>query len=261
MIEIHSASLVKSALLAVCAVVLLSPADTYADEYMPARTKPFRLVLDVLSSLHLCNWARDYSLQLGKDSDNVTAMSNLMNQNAKFSEAKSIMRRHIDDVDETIALPANGMTLALDKHIDANNAGIAALRQISNQDPTARKDAEYTLAMILSAHKQAWEKLLQAAMLVTFSVVEPAKSGKLTGPISFKISQQERLLLLGHLDEMFGENLARYYAYQDARRKGLALNPYDSHYVVLSVDHIRRTLSATTHDDLRAPSRAPEAIF
>lgn len=257
----HSASLVKSSLLAVCAIVLLAPADAHADEYMPASTKPFRLVIDVLSSLHLCNRARDYSLQLEKDSDNVTAMANLMNQNAKFSEAKAVMRSHIGDVDDTIALPAKEMTLALDRHIDANDAGVAVLRQISNQDPTAPKDAAYRLATILSAHKQAWEKLLQAAMLVTVAVVEPAQSGQPAGPIVFKISRQERLLLLRHLDEMFGENLARYYAYQDARRKGLAPNPYDSHYVVLSVDHIRRTLSATTYEDLRAPSQAPEAMF
>lgn len=103
--------------------------------------------------------------------------------------------------------------------------------------------------------------LLKSATLLTLTLAEPAQSENPTGPISYKISPQERLLLLAHLDKMFSEDLNRYYAHQEARRKGFAPSPYDSHYVVLSVDHIRKTLSSTTYEELSAPSKTPETMF
>lgn len=218
-------------------------------------TKAFNFAFSVLTALHYCNWARDYAVQFRDSSDMYEMMTNLMTQNNKFGLAQSAIANYVGDSDEDIDTVSKGVALAIDMHIDANDKILQKLKKIGAGDLTVAENIKYEMAEIDSQHKQAWELLLRSSAFILGVLVEPAKSNHPAGPIPFKIPEQEKMALLKYLDDLFGGDLKRYYAYREAARKGLKGDPNAQTYVIFAVDHIRGALVPKTYEDAASLKR------
>jgi hypothetical protein len=196
----------------------------------------------------LCNWARDYAVRLQRQAEFVEMMANLMTQNQKFGLAKTHIELYATDQEERFSMPAKGIALGIEMHIDANNKALETLRKASNDDFSVLKDLDYQIAQINTIHKQAWEMLSTAATFVIYDIVEPAQSENPSGPLPYRISERERVLLLQRVDDLFGDDLKRFYAQQAAEKKGMKGNPEDSNWLIFAVNYIRETLAAQTYE-------------
>jgi hypothetical protein len=221
--------------------------ESFADN--TKASKEFSFVFAVLSSLHYCNWAREYALQLESTSNMVETMTNLMTQNAKFEQAKAMVADYSHEKEERYSTTSKGMVVGMEMHIEANNTTLDMLRRVSNSDLSALKNFDYEAAKINDKHKQAWEMLSTASMFVIYSIVQPAASSNPTGQVPFRISERERVELLQQLDKLFADDLKKYYAYRGSVKKGLKGNPNDQTWVIFAVDRIRDTLSAKTYEE------------
>lgn len=172
-----------------------------------------------------------------------------MTQNNKFQQGYVAIQDYFDDPDKNVSAVAKGMGSGIMSHIEANKKGIEKLKQLSNLDPTAFKNFDYEMAERASSQKQAWEILSTAATYVAYVLVDRAAVSTPTGPIPFKITENERLELLRYLDKLFADDLVRYYQYREDVAKGLKGNPDDQSWLIFAVDHIRGYLSARTFEE------------
>jgi len=232
-----------------CILAILTCTSVALSAESARASKGFDVTFSVLTALHYANWAREYALHLGEDTDLGAMMKNLMLQNAKFQQGLAVVEEYMKDPDKPVSVLAEGMSAAMLIHMEENEKVIELLKQVSNGDFAAFKDLEYRLAQRAATQKQAWEMMATSATLVVHVLVKPAESLSPKGPIPFRVNRNERLQLSGYLNQLFRDDLIRYYRYRQDSANGRPTNPNDQTWIIFTVDHIRKTLDATNYED------------
>ncbi len=140
--------------------------------------------------------------------------------------------------------------------VDANNKMLDKLRKMSNLEEEGLKDSEYTIAETNAQKKKSWEMILLSAGWSLPIMMEFSETGKQTGKIPFKLSDEERKMLVNRIDELFGKELERYRKALELYKQGKETDPNDTNYIIAGVDRIRGNLTTETYEEAKAKDKA-----
>lgn len=211
-------------------------------------SKEYSFMLTVINTL---DYLQSVEEENAKEGDDLTEMmSKAMMRNNRLTDAKNSIKPYSKSKDQVISVVIQGFSVGIDLLIDGNNKLIKNVRKLSNaQKEEDLKDFQYEAAKILTQNREAWEAIGKSAALTWPIYIEYAKTEKPTGPIPFKISDKERIILIKELDRMFGHKLEKFYQHRAAVENGREGNPKDQTWLIFGVYGIRKMLNGKTYEE------------
>lgn len=211
-------------------------------------SKEYSFMLTVINTL---DYLQSVEEENAKEGDDLTEMmSKAMMRNNRLTDAKNSIKPYSKSKDQVISVVIQGFSVGIDLLIDGNNKLIKNVRKLSNaQKEEDLKDFQYEAAKILTQNREAWEAIGKSAALTWPIYIEYAKTENPTGPIPFKISDKERIILIKELDRMFGHKLEKFYQHRAAVENGREGNPKDQTWLIFGVYGIRKMLNGKTYEE------------
>lgn len=218
-------------------------------------SKGYSFTFSVLSSLHFCNWAKAYALELTGNEDFFSLTTNFLAQKGKFQQAKAVIADYLTDEDREVNSVAKGMVGGIDLHIGAIDKRIEIMKNLGRGELQDMPNLEIRMAELSNAQRTAWETIAMSSGSVITILVEFPETPQTKGPIPFRITERERLDLLRQLDKYFADDLKKYQEHREARARGQEADPNTQNWIVFAVSHIRDQLSVRTYEEALAKEK------
>ena len=204
-----------------------------------ATTYEMEFAMNVVRAMH--DYYAATQSEIDENSETVEYMTDLLNQTKYLNSGNGFIEAYLNHTNEIVGLTALGMNTGSNAVIKANTDFVELLRKEELNNQTKRSEIEYQVAKYISDQKEGYKLISISAPQVTYLFFEPAKSEDPSGKIPYKISKEQRVLILNEIDRLFGNDLARYRL--DKEDKTGSYNA-----ILFAIDAIYKNLAPETYE-------------